>query len=44
MSRASHTPAQFWLQMPLRRFFNWIESVNEVEEEEAKERNKNNNA
>lgn len=40
MSRASHTPAQFWLQMPLKRFFRWIESVNEVEEEESKERDR----
>jgi len=44
MSRASHTPVPFWLQMPIRRLFNWIETVNEVEEEEAKERQQNNNA
>ncbi len=44
MSRASHTPAQFWLQMPLKRLFRWIESVNEVEKEEAEARNKANGA
>ena len=37
MSRASHTPVPFWLKMPIRRLFAWIETINEVEKEEAEE-------
>ena len=41
MSRASHTPVPFWLKMPIRRLFAWIETINEVEKEEAEERQQN---
>ena len=43
MSRASHTPVPFWLQMPIRRLFAWIETINEVEKEEAEEQKQNGN-
>lgn len=43
MSRASHTPVPFWLQMPIRRLFAWIETINEVEKEEAEEQKQNSN-
>jgi len=39
MSRASHTPIPFFMKMKIREFFRWINSVNEVETEEEKERN-----
>jgi len=38
MARVSHTPIPFFLKMTIRELFRWIESVNEVETEEAKER------
>lgn len=40
MSRASHTPVPFWLQMPIRRLFAWIETINEVEKKKRKSRNR----
>lgn len=43
MSRASHTPVPFWLQMPIHRLFAWIETINEVEKEEAEEQKQNSN-
>jgi hypothetical protein len=43
MSRASHTPVPFWLKMPIRRLFAWIETINEVEKEEAEEQKQNSN-
>lgn len=44
MSRASHTPVPFWLQMPIRRLFAWIETINEVEKEEAEGKSRNRTA
>ena len=38
MSRASHTPIPFFMKMTIRELFRWIDSVNEVEAEEEKER------
>ena len=38
MSRASHTPIPFFMKMTIRELFRWIESMNEVITEEAKER------
>ena len=41
MSRASY--ARPILQMPIRRLFAWIETINEVEKEEAEEQKQNSN-
>ena len=38
MSRASHTPIPFFLKMTIRELYRWIDSINEVEMEERKER------
>jgi hypothetical protein len=38
MSRASHTPIPFFMKMTIRELFRWIDSMNEVEAEEEKER------
>nr|WP_296834686.1 hypothetical protein [uncultured Marvinbryantia sp.] len=37
MSRASHTPIPFWLDMPIVRLFRWIKSANEVSREDDAE-------
>jgi hypothetical protein len=41
MSRASHTPVPFWLQMPIRRLFAWIETMEKEEAEEQKQNSNN---
>lgn len=38
MARASHTPVTYWLGLPIRSFFRWIDTVNEVEAEDEAER------
>jgi hypothetical protein len=38
MARASHTPVPYWLQLPIRSFFRWINAANEVEKEDEEER------
>lgn len=37
MSRASHTPIPFWMDMPILKFFRWIDSANEVNKEDERE-------
>ncbi|WP_373220885.1 hypothetical protein [Mediterraneibacter gnavus] len=38
MARASHTPVPYWLGLPIRELFRWINTVNEVEAEDEAER------
>lgn len=38
MSRASHTPIPFFMEMTIRKLYRWIETVNEVEEEDEERR------
>lgn len=38
MARASHTPITFFMGMTLRELYRWIETVNEVEEEDEERR------
>lgn len=40
MSRASHTPIPFFMKMTIRELMCWIDSMNGVEMEEEKERNR----
>lgn len=41
MARASNTPVYYFMQMPILVFYKWIESANEVEEEDKEERESN---
>ena len=38
LARASNTPIPFFMQLTLSALFRWIKSVNEVEREDARER------
>ena len=38
MARASYTPVTYWMTMPLKKLYGWIDTVNEVESEERAER------
>lgn len=36
MARASHTPVPYWMGLPLRALFRWIDSANEIAAEDKK--------